>query len=158
MAAEYNKKCYESAIMPSDVSHNCALWEYDQTSPYVTTYFVRQVVYYTGPIATYFLASKTSGYLNYINAGANFLGLNIASFTFQYIAPVLTMNQNVFLKANDGAYSIFGQDEIWENIKILNNFLEYLFMGHKVSEQFENNIFNVFASGATSHNNEDESK
>jgi|GEM_PF-1764685 len=156
MSTEYNKKCYESEIMPADVSHNCALWQYDQCHPSVTVYFARQVVYYAGPVVTYLLAYKASGYLEDINARANFLGLGIASFTFKYIAPVLAMDKNVFLKANDLGYSIFGKDEIWNNIKILNNFLEYLFMEQGTSDQVDVKNFNVCNSGETMTQEDDE--
>lgn len=158
MAKEYNKKCYESEIMPSDVSHNCALWEYDQTNPYITAYFGRQVVYYAGPVVTYFIAYKLSVYLEPINARANFLGLGIASFSFKYIAPALAIKHNAFLKTNDLGYSVFGKDEIWNNVKILNGFLEYVFVEKSTPDKTEaDSSNNACASGEiVIHSSDDE--
>jgi len=152
----YNKKCYEHPVMPYDVKHNCALWEYDQSDDiYVTAYAARQTVYYATPIILYTFASHIGGCLSRGVDATSPLGC-IASFSLLYIGPAIGMRQNIFINMNDFIYSLFNRDEALQNTKLLNSFLGYLFGYEESEERVVNEEQNSFTSGDANSNDKDD--
>ncbi len=123
-------RCDQSALMPNDPVHNCAIWDYEHRNQdnYVSVKFFRGVLHYATPVALFWLTGYCTNLIN-----TNYLSGKLAYVGLKTVLPILSITENVtIVTLLDQFYDISSRDElvkfttfINENLGIPQNKINY---------------------------------
>lgn len=145
MSSTYQNRCYQADEMPLDEKQNCVMWEYDQTKDlYITSYIVREAVYYLTPMIMYFFLQHTARCLDSNVIGQSFLG-SLVSYSLKAFVPITAFKRKALLEINDFFYRLLHKDEILEDTKFFNKFLGW--DGEEKNDEILTNVQDIEIAG-----------
>jgi len=103
-------RCDQSALMPVDPLHNCAIWDYEHRNPnnYISVKFIRGVLHYATPITLFWLTGYSCDLIN-----TNYLSGTLAYVGLRTGLPVLSITESLTaVTLSDKFYQISSRDEI----------------------------------------------